>query len=450
MIQLVRILLINVGLLGLSGCSVFLGYSADLDQYEQQLINNNCDYTEIDKQLDSDPLLWALNGGALARQCHDYKKSIEYLDQAEALFKEQELALTIKSVGQSIGSVVINNNINDYQGENYEKIMMNVYKGLNFMSLHDLDNARVEFNRVLDRQRRAAEFFELEINDAYTKYNRSKYMQEIRKPVGSDERIETYRGDINPEVIYPNFVNPFATYMSGLFFYLDGDYDKARDLFKQTARMLPNQQQVKADLALTEQGSLRKQHYAWLIYENGQSMIKRSFTYHFPSYLFTDKIVTSDVSLPTIYKRASSYPYLLLDQQKTAEIASMDNIIQIEFNKKLPAIITEAMLNMVAKSAIQYSLEKNFEQYGGKWLGFLYQLSTDVADVRQWRAMPKNFQIARTLIKGNKLTIYKPDGSVLTEIDSLLTDRDAIIYIKSDIVDHYIIDIIQKSAIHNS
>ncbi|WP_392552287.1 hypothetical protein RHO14_12720 [Orbus wheelerorum] len=450
MIQLVRILLINVGLLGLSGCSVFLGYSTDLDQYEQQLINNNCDYTEIDKQLDSDPLLWALNGGALARQCHDYKKSIEYLDQAEALFKEQELALTIKSVGQSIGSVVINNNINDYQGENYEKIMMNVYKGLNFMSLHDLDNARVEFNRVLDRQRRAVEFFEKEINNANTKHQQSQYMKKIRDPVSPDKKIKAYQGDITAKSLYPNFVNPFATYISGLFFYFDGNYSKAHDLFKQTARMLPNQQQVKADLLLSEQSSLRKQHYAWLIYENGQSMIKRSFSYQFPSYLFTNKIVTTDISLPTIYKRSPSYPYLRLNKQKTTEIANMDNIIQIEFNKKLPAILTEGMLNMLFKSAIQFLLEQNFEQYGGRWLGYVYQLSTNTADVRQWRAMPKNFQIARTLINGNKLTIYKPDGSVLTEIDSLLTDRDAIIYIKSDIVDHYIIDIIQKSAIHNS
>ncbi|WP_392561358.1 hypothetical protein RHO12_09340 [Orbus sturtevantii] len=450
MIQFIYIILISSVLSMLTGCSIFFGYSANLDQYEQQLINNNCDYTIIEEQINSDPLLWTLNGGSLARQCHDYKKSIEYLDLAETIFKQQELALAVSSVGNSIGSVLINNNINDYQGENYEKIMMNVYKGLNFMSLDDFSNARVEFNRALDRQRRASEFFAKEINEAYTKYNRSPYMQEIREPINPNEKIQAYRGDITPDIIYPNFINPFATYISGLFFYLDGDYSKARDLFKQTARMLPKQQQIKADLALTEQRSLRQQHYAWLIYENGQSMIKRSFTYHFPSYLFTDKIVTSDVNLPTIYKRSSSYPYLLLNQQKTTEIASMDNIIQIEFNKKLPAIITEAMLNMIAKSVLQYSLEKNLEQYGGKWWGLLYQLATDTADVRQWRAMPKNFQIARTVIKDQNLTIYQPNGTVLAKIDSLQTDRDAIIYIKSDIVDHYTIDLIQKSTIHNN
>ncbi|RKS85964.1 hypothetical protein DES39_1382 [Orbus hercynius] len=433
----------------LSGCAAFLGFNEDLNQYEQQLINHNCDYTPIDAQIKSDPLLWTLNGGALARQCSDYKKSIEYLDQAEAIFKQQETALEINSIGHSVASILVNNNINDYQGENYEKIMMNVYKGLNFMSLNDFDYARVEFNRVLDRQRRATEFFEKEIDNAYNQYNQSEYMREICQPVAENTKISRYNGDITPEMIYPNFVNPFATYISALFFYLDKDYSKARDLFKQTTRMLPNQQQVQADLKLAEQGAQTKQHYAWLIYENGQGMIKRSFTYRFPAYLFTDKVVTSDVSLPTIYKRSVSYPYLKLNQTKTTEITNMDNIIQIEFSKKLPGIITEAMLNMVAKSAMQYTLEKNLEEYGGKLWGFLYQLATDTADVRQWRAMPKNFQIARVPMTDNRLTIYKPDGSILTQIDSLQPDRDAVIYIKSDLVDHNTIHIIQKSTNHN-
>lgn len=432
-------------LITLNGCAIFSGYQEDLDQYEQQLINTDCDYTSVDGQIKNDPLLWTLNAGALARQCGDYQKSITYLDQSEAIFKQKETALAISAITQSVGSILVNNNINDYQGENYEKIMMNVYKGLNFMSLNDFDNARVEFNRALDRQRRASEYFEQEINQAYDRYNHSPYINEIKQNSLANNKVNNYRGDITPEQLYPDFVNPFATYISALFFYLDNDYKKARDLFRQTALMLPAQKQVQDDLKLSEQSTLHKQHYAWLIYENGQGMIKRSFTYHFPSYLFTNKVVTTDISIPTIYQRAASYPYLRLEQQSTTEIANMDNIVQQEFNKKLPAIMTEAALNMIAKSSIQYALEDNLEQYGGKFWGLLYQLSTDTADVRQWRAMPKNIQIARTPIKGNTITIYKADGTILTEINSLQPNSDAIIYIKSEIADHNTIHVIQKS-----
>ena len=41
--------------------------------------------------------------------------------------------------------------------------MVNVYKGLNFMSLGDFANARVEFNRALIRQDMAKDYFAAQI-----------------------------------------------------------------------------------------------------------------------------------------------------------------------------------------------------------------------------------------------------------------------------------------------
>lgn len=41
--------------------------------------------------------------------------------------------------------------------------MVNTYKALNYASLHDSANTRVEFNRALDRQRRAKDYFRSEI-----------------------------------------------------------------------------------------------------------------------------------------------------------------------------------------------------------------------------------------------------------------------------------------------
>lgn len=428
----------------LYGCSAILGHRESLDDYEHQLIYDVCDYSQINEQIDNDPLLWALNGGALARQCKNYKLSNQYLDRAEDIFKQQELALFVKTSGEKINAVLVNNNVNDYQGENHEKIMTNVYKGLNFMSLGDFVNARVEFNRVLDRQRRAAEYFEKEIALAYDLFNQSQYMQYIDSPIRADDEINDYIGDTTIETIYPNFVNPFATYLSALFFYIDQDYAKANDLFKQTSRMLPTQRQVKLDVSLSENLSLQQKKYIWLIYENGQGMLKGSVQYRFPTFLFSRDIITSDVSLPVLHKRQASYSFLQLNQQQTTVIVDMDSIIQLEFKKKLPAVITEAMLNMIAKSAIQYSLEQNFEAFGGKWLGFLYQRLTDTADIRQWRAMPKNFQIARIEMTKEPIIISSSTGKSVAMIDNLKTDRDAIIYIKSDIVDHNHVHVIQK------
>lgn len=447
--KLVHSLLVIVSLTLLNGCSLLNDHNNDLTEYERQIYTNECQYSLINSKLNDDPLLWSLNGGAMAYQCGDYKKSVEFFDKAEDIFKQQELEFEIRDVGRSISSILINNNVNNYRGENYEKIMMNIYKGLDFMLLNDFDNARIEFNRALDRQRRASEYFQKEIDEAYRAFNRSVARNRVLTLPTNSTEIHDYYGDITPQVIYPNFINPFATYMSALFFYLDHDYNKANDLFSQTQRMLPNQPQVTQDLQLTKQKSPYNQHYVWLIYENGQSMLKRAFNYQFPAYLFTDNIVTAQVSLPTIQQRAASYAYLVLDTQKTAVIADMDSIIQLEFNKKLPVIYTEAMLNMLSKAGLQYALEDNIKDYGGKWLGFLYQIATSDSDIRQWRTLPKNFQIARINQTNQPINIYKPNGSVLTTIAPLATDRDAIIYIKSDTINHVTIHVIQKNSKYN-
>lgn len=428
----------------LCGCSAITGHNESLNEYEQQLLNDDCDFDPIDGKIKSDPLLWTLNGGALARNCQRYEKSIEYFDKAEAIIKAQETALELKSLGQSVNSVLINNNVNDYQSQNHDKIMVNVYKGLNFLSINDFDNARIEFNRALDRQRRAKEFFEDEIEEASQVIKQSEYSGSSDEKAATEAILDNYRGNLNEAVIYPVFVNPFATYISALFFYIDGDYNKSRELFRQTRRMLPNHLQIQQDIKLTEQPKLRQQHYVWVIYENGQGMIKQAFNYQFPSFIFTDKIVTSSISLPTLYQRNASYDYLTINGQKTTEIANMDSIIQQEFKKKLPTITTEAVLNMITKSVIQYTLETELEDYGGKWLGFFYQLATDTADVRQWRALPKNFQTIRITLNNSPIIIKSPQGETIANIDTLSPEHDAIIYIRSDTVNHNIIHLIQQ------
>ena len=122
----------------------------------------------------------------------------------------------------------------------------------------------------------------------------------------------------------------------------------------------------------------------------------------------------------------------------------MESIVNLEFNKRLPAIAAEAILNMIAKSVIQYTLEEELGDFGGKWIGFFYQLATDTTDIRQWRALPKDFQVSRVALDGSPIYIYSPQGDMIANIDTLSPEHDAIIYIRSDRQNHNIIHVIQK------
>src|SRR3546814_2844605 len=61
-------------------------------------------------------------------------------------------------------AVLVNDNVMPYSPAVYDTVMLNTYKALNFWQQGDYDNARIEWNRTDDRQRRASEHFESEID----------------------------------------------------------------------------------------------------------------------------------------------------------------------------------------------------------------------------------------------------------------------------------------------
>ncbi|CAI6145220.1 MAG: hypothetical protein SPLUMA1_SPLUMAMAG1_01845 [uncultured Sulfurimonas sp.] len=71
-------------------------------------------------------------------------------------YRQQILA---KDISQTLKSTLLNDTTRPYIGTEYDGIMANTYKPISYMALEDTDGARVEFNRAVDRQRRAKIFF---------------------------------------------------------------------------------------------------------------------------------------------------------------------------------------------------------------------------------------------------------------------------------------------------
>ena len=133
----------------LSGCAAVTGHKGAMNNFDASLESNKCDFAMVDEKIkdDNDTILWGIQGGSLARNCMDYKKSITLFDKAEQKYKEDvDKDNVANNALESSASVLVNNNVNDYEGNTYEKVMVNTYKALDFASLNDHQNARVEFN----------------------------------------------------------------------------------------------------------------------------------------------------------------------------------------------------------------------------------------------------------------------------------------------------------------
>ena len=98
-----------------------------------------------DKTPSGDDLLWTLQLGAVERTQLNYERSTACFDKAEEMFNH--FAKQSEAV-DAVGATIVNDNIVPYKGQQYDGIMVNTYKALNFIAAKNLDLARVEFNRA--------------------------------------------------------------------------------------------------------------------------------------------------------------------------------------------------------------------------------------------------------------------------------------------------------------
>jgi len=385
-------------------------------------------------------LLWTLQLGSLERLRQNYRESNNHFDRSEEMLNFFDYQ---NAAADSVAAIAVNENIIPYLGEEYDGIMVNTYKALNFMALGENDQARVEFNRALDRQRRAKETFAKEITKLQNELDREQEKEgsQVKKNVDNPEInqliTDRYPGLYEFEA-YPDFVNPFTTYVAGVFFNLVGDHSKAVTFLKESYGMVRENEYVARDLAVTEEvldGRAELKDTVWVIFENGMGPVKEEFRIDIPLFIVSDEVKYFGIALPMLVFREQAYPYLSIKagdkNYNTQIVANMDRVVQTEFSKDFKGILTRAIISASAKVVAQYALDKK-DSSSTKLVSLLatvYSYATTAADVRIWTTLPKNFQVARLPIPPDRLITIAPPGggSFPVEIPAC---KNAFVYVR--------------------
>jgi len=393
------------------------------------------------KKTKREDLLWALQLGAVERLRQNHETSSDYFDKAEELLNRYD---THNKALDTLGSMAVNENIVPYLGEEYDGVMLNTYKALNFMALKKDDLARVEFNRALDRQRRAKEKFAKEIvklNQKIQEQQQGKYGAQVRQSAENtqiDAIVAEKYASLDAFEAYPDFVNPFTTYLAGVYFNLVGDHTKAVDLLKESYGMVPDNRCVGEDLAVTEKildGEQTLENAVWVIFENGVGPIRKEVRLDLPLFVVTREVKYVGIALPKLEFRGQAFSCLWIKTSQgnfqTLPVADMDRVVQTEFKKDFKGILTRAIVSATIKAAAQYAME-NQNSSGGTLASIfmaVYSFATTTADVRIWTTLPKDFQVARFAIPEDRLLQIHPAGG--TRFDVKIPDCvNAIVYVK--------------------
>ena len=114
------------------------------------------------------------------------------------------------------------------------------------MSLNDYANARVEFNRALMRQDKAKEYFAKEIEKNREELKKAKEDPNYKQNMNENVKIidKEYEHLFEAFDTTKNFINPYATYLASVFFFMDNDFRKAGGLFREVAAINPKNAEI--------------------------------------------------------------------------------------------------------------------------------------------------------------------------------------------------------------
>jgi hypothetical protein len=430
----------------LGGCFSNLGTSIGMDvnkRAQQERLFIEGDYAQAAALADKNKVSLSsmLRAGNYYLYANDYKNSIALLDESEAVIKNQHEKIVADSAAEYTAQLMINDAAVPYSASIAEAVMVNTYKSIDYMALGKFDEARVELNRAIDRQRRAKETYAELIakqKDAIAQKRREKKTEGFDETMNNPQIKSLVRANyssLEQFEAYPDFINPFTTYLAGLFFLIEGDYAKSFSLLKEAYGMEPQNETLKSDFLMVEDaldGVPIKERYVWVIYENGLGPVKKEYKINIPMYMASKKIIYTGIALPKMQPRAQATPYLAIysdskEIAKTSVVGDIERVMLSEFRYSYNDILTRAVFSMLLKTYSQHEAsEKN--PYFGLATAAL-QLITTHADTRIWSALPKDFQVAKVKMpKNGKLLLRAGAKNMDVELGS--GARHAIVYVR--------------------
>jgi hypothetical protein len=367
----------------------------------------------------------------------DLQRSLEHYDAAETALAAVEENAAGQAMGK-VGAALVNETLTTYVPSPAEAVMINYYKALTFWSTDKDDLARVEFNRADDRTRRAVERYAREIASAQAEAEKQRARQTYSDPAVASG-INQHFPEMERWSPYAEFVVPPATYLHALFLAtsdVPSDREKARELYERLGGIVGEHPTLATDMADVASGeACPTNDCIWVIVESGlgPELQERRFSY---PILAGDQIVTAPMAIPALASRydpslascAISHGPVTVD---CVSIASMDRIIQTEFTKRFPGIVTRSIMSAAVKAVAQNEAGKQ-GGFAGLLLAAAVTTGLTTADVRMWRSLPGDFAIARLRRNGSPSVIVEIAGQ---QIDiPLREDGRQLVHVKVPVV----------------
>jgi len=368
--------------LALGGCA--LNYMDVMRQVDQDLASQKPDAAlkALDKLAGGgDQALYLLNKAMVLRMTGDYAASVQVFEQAKPLMQYLEAT----SVSESAAAFTFTENLRAYQPPLYERLLMHVYQGLNYLQLHQPDAARVEAVQMDDLLKRLYPGAAAAPNgsDAFPRYfsgliyeNMGEYSDAM---IAYRQAYKAYKAQGTSDDAIPDDLKlslcRFAEYL-GLDEELE-DYKKRFDL-KQWPPV--NKQDEEGQLLFVFSDGMGPVKYAQ------SSLLPDPVNGHYYS-----------ITLPVLRRRPPGIGGATISaggaEAGTEKVANIAADASQQMAADRPKLLAAEFARNVTRSAVANQADKNAQGLGS--LISLVASAVDQADTRIWATLPDNIQLAR-------------------------------------------------------
>lgn len=342
-----------------------------------------------------DQLVYLLNYATFLQIAHEYSKSTKAFLKAESLSEVKDYY----SLSRISGSILLNEGLVQYKGDDYEKLLINVMLAINFLMEGKTEAALVETRKLNEKLYR------------YNYEGKKKYEQ-----------------------------NVFAYYLAALIWEMDQKWDDAYLDYKKAYALNPSFSYLEGDLIrLSALSQNWEQHEKWkkefnlhfkslwknpywkdpsfgelvFIFQQGWGPKKRPHPQFykipklFPRFSLIKKSLI-EVYQPKKSKDGSSFLEPVLSKQ-TEFIYSVQDVAIKTLDDKYKILFAKRAAGILTKELVSHEVRKKNEVLGSL-LNFSLHL-VDQADLRQWSTLPKSFQMLRIPLKKGryKIRVYYLD-----------------------------------------
>jgi hypothetical protein len=350
-----------------------------------------------------DRVLFYLDMGMALHLAGRYEESNSYLDKAETAIEEN----FTKSISKILISFLLNDNVLDYAGEDYEDIFVNVIKSLNYTYLNKNDDAMVEIRRT-----------NLKLGKLRDKYGgMAKKLNEGKKPEGSEKVFGFAPGetDLRYSII--------GSYISMLGYAHMGKWDDAEIDRRNVVEASSGRLGYLADKVLAPGGEDAVPVYTLCFAGRSPAKVQSILLLDYDPDLDIARVILPGeknnieltsfeyegedelhlkFAVPKIVRRKSGISNIrtLVNgnvQEEMYLIEDFAGVAEETFNVKKPIVYLRAAVRTLLKAMIDAKAKKDIDKKHeddkilAGFLKFAVDAMTDVtenADLRCWRTMP--------------------------------------------------------------